>query len=274
MNRILTTVAMCLVAIAGVAQEKADIEVSYTASRVNLRDGSNITPNQYILLANANESKFYSPITEYIDSLQSTPEGDAKYKEMTRGAYLSGKIDDIPRRDGSYYIFKSMTNGKMKYYDVNGVEKYWYEEAIPQIDWELTDSTKSILGYECQMATGNLHGRRWKVWFTTDLPVMNGPWKFSGLPGLILEATDNSGLYNFTATGIQQTSRPMEPIYSADNYEKISRIDFLKAKRQFTDNPMGTLNTQLSASGISIGGAGNEIKFKSRDEIDFIETDY
>lgn len=75
MNRILTTVAMCLVAIAGVAQEKADIEVSYTASRVNLRDGSNITPNQYILLANANESKFYSPITEYIDSLQSTPEG-------------------------------------------------------------------------------------------------------------------------------------------------------------------------------------------------------
>lgn len=66
----------------------------------------------------------------------------------------------------------------------------------------------------------------------------------------------------------------MEPIYSADNYEKISRIDFLKAKRQFTDNPMGTLNTQLSASGISIGGAGNEIKFKSRDEIDFIETDY
>ena len=274
MKKLLTITIMCLVAIAAIAQEKADIEVSYTASRVNLRDGSNISPNQYILLANANESKFYSPITEYIDSLQSTPEGDAKYKEMTRGAYLSGKIDDIPRRDGSYYIFKSMTDGKMRYYDVNGVEKYCYEEKIPQIEWELTDSTKSILGYECQMATGNLHGRRWKVWFTTDLPVMNGPWKFSGLPGLILEATDNSGLYNFTATGIQQTSRPMEPIYSADNYEKISRIDFLKAKRQFTDNPMGTLNTQLSASGISIGGAGNEIKFKSRDEIDFIETDY
>ena len=60
-----------LSAIAAIAQEKADIEVSYTASRVNLRDGSILTPNQYILLANANESKFYSPITEYIDSLQS-----------------------------------------------------------------------------------------------------------------------------------------------------------------------------------------------------------
>lgn len=265
---------MCIATIAATAQEKADIEISYTASRVNLRDGSNISPNQYILLANAKESKFYSPITEYIDSLQSTPEGDAKYKEMTRGAYMSGKIKDIPRRDGSYYIFKSLNSGKIKYYDVNGVEKYWYEEEIPEIGWELTNSTKNILGYECQMATGNIHGRKWEVWFTTEVPVMNGPWKFGGLPGLILEATDDSGLYNFTATGIQQTSRSMEPIYSADNYEKISRIEFLRAKRQFTDNPMGTLNTQLSASGISIGSNGNEIKFKSRDEVDFIETDY
>lgn len=265
---------MCFLAIVAVAQEKADIEVSYDASRVNLRDGSPISPNKYILLANAKESKFYSPITEYIDSLQSTPEGDAKYKEMTRGAYMSGKIDDIPRRDGSYYIFKSMTNGKMRYYDVNGVEKYCYEEEVPLIEWELTDNAKTILGYECQMATGDLHGRKWTVWFTPEIPVMNGPWKFSGLPGLILEATDDSGLYNFTATGIQQTGRLMMPMYSSDDYEKISRIEFLKAKRQFTDNPMGTINTQLSASGISIGGTGDEIKFKSREEVDFIETDY
>ncbi len=274
MNRLILIIALILVVIVAVAQEKADIEVSYTASRVNLRDGSIISPSKYILLANAKESKFYSPMTEYIDSLRSTPEGEAKYKEMTRGAYMSGKIDDIPRRDGSYYIFKSMTDGKMRYYDMNGVEKNCYDEEIPQIDWELTDSIGTVLGYECQKAIGYLHGRKWEVWFTSEVPVMNGPWKFSGLPGLILKATDDSGLYNFTATGIQQTGRPMIPMYSAEDYEKTSRTEFLKAKRQFTDNPMGTINTQLSGLGISIGGAGNEIKFKSREEVDFIETDY
>lgn len=124
------------------------------------------------------------------------------------------------------------------------------------------------------MATGELHGRRWTVWFTPEVPVMNGPWKFSGLPGLILEATDDSGLYNFAATGIQRTNRPMMPMYLADDYEKTTRTEFLKAKRQFTDNPMGTMNTQLSALGISIGGTGDEIKYKSREEVDFIETDY
>lgn len=274
MKKLLTIAMLCLVAAAAMAQEKAEIEVSYTASRVNLRDGSMITPNQYILLANARESKFYSPVTEYLDSLQSTPEGDAKYKEMARGAYLGGKLDEMPRRDGTYYIFKSFTDDKLRYYDLTGIEKYRYEEEIPQIDWELADSAKTILGYDCQMATAGFHGRKWIVWFTPDVPVMDGPWKLCGLPGLILEATDESGRYNFTATGIQRTQRPMVPMYSADDYEKVSRLDFLKAKRQFTDNPMATINTQLSASGISISGTGNELKFKSRDEVDFIETDY
>lgn len=265
---------MCLVAIAAVAQQKADIEVSYTASTVNFREGGNAKPNQYILLANAGESKFYSPVTEYIDSLRSTPEGDAKYKEMTQGAYLSGKMNEIPRRDGSYYLFKSMGQNTMKYYDVNGMEKYYCEEDIPVIDWTLADNSKVILGYECQMATCDFHGRKWTAWFTTDVPLMNGPWKFGGLPGLILEANDASGLYSFVATGIQPSSRPIVPIYSADSYEKISRTDFLKAKRQFIDNPISTINTQLSAIGVSIGGTGNEFRYKPREEVDFIETDY
>jgi len=274
MRKITMLTVSCLVAIAAVAQEKADIEVGYTASTVNFREGGNAKPNKYILLANTNESKFFSPMTEYIDSLRSTPEGEAKYKEMTRGAYMSGKMKDIPRRDGTYYLFKSMDKNTLKYYDVNGIEKYYYDEEIPQINWELTDSTKNILGYDCQQAIGDFHGRKWVVWFTPDIPVMNGPWKLGGLPGLILEASDSSGLYTFVATGIQQASRPMIPIYSADNYEKISRKDFLKAKRQFTDNPMATMNTQLSGMGISIGGTGNEIKYKPREELDFIETDY
>ena len=63
------------------SQENASIEVSYTASTANFRQGGNSRPNRYILLANAHDSKFYSPMTEYLDSLQSTPEGDARYKD-------------------------------------------------------------------------------------------------------------------------------------------------------------------------------------------------
>mgnify|MGYP006922401943 CR=1 FL=1 len=61
--------------IAAIAQQKADIEVSYTAHHPNMRNGKDDLTNQYILIANANESKFFSPMTEYIDSLNSTTDG-------------------------------------------------------------------------------------------------------------------------------------------------------------------------------------------------------
>lgn len=265
---------MCLIAISSYAQEKADIEVSYSVSSADFRKGGKGNSHQYILLANSKESKFYSPMTEYLDSLQSTPEGDAKYKEMSRGAYFSGKMDQMPRRDGSYYLLKSADANAMKYYDINGIEKFYYTEDMPEIDWELSDDTKSILGYECQKATADFHGRKWTVWFSPEIPVMNGPWKLGGLPGLILEASDTSGLYTFSATGIQQSLRPILPVYSTDKYEKTDRKEFLKAKRKFIDNPISQMNAQLSSVGISISGTGNEIKYKPREEIDFIETDY
>ena len=96
MKKILTLIIVCFVAIAAMAQNKADIEVSYTAISPNMRTGKIEVKNQYILLANASESKFYSPKTEYIDSLNSTPEGKAKYQEITRNAYLGGKMDQLP----------------------------------------------------------------------------------------------------------------------------------------------------------------------------------
>lgn len=183
MKQISIFLFMCLVAIAANAQT-ADIEVSYEAHHPNLRNGKDDLESQYILLANSNESKFYSPKTEYVDSLNSTPDGKAKLNEMTRNAYLGGKLDDIPRSDGSYYVVKS--GNKYTYYDNSGLEKYVYEEPVAELGWEIGDSTKTILGYECVMASVNYHGRRWTAWFSPEIPVIAGPWKLTGLPGLIL----------------------------------------------------------------------------------------
>ena len=80
------------------AQNKADIEVSYEAHHPNLRNSKDDLQAN-ILLANSDEPKFYSPKTEYVDLLNSIPDGKAKLKEMTRNAYLGGNLDDIPCSD-------------------------------------------------------------------------------------------------------------------------------------------------------------------------------
>lgn len=280
MKKTLSLLSLCLVGIAAMAQNKADIEVSYEAHHPNLRNGKDDLTSQYILLANSNESKFYSPKTEYVDSLNSTPDGKAKLNEMTRNAYLGGKLDDIPRSDGSYYVVKS--GNKYTYYDNSGLEKYVYDEPVVEMKWDIVeDSTKNILGYECIMATVDYHGRKWTAWFSPEIPVIAGPWKLAGLPGLILETIANDNQYSFIATGIQQTDKPITHIYLENEYEKTDRIKFLRARRSFLDNPLGKINAQFAESGVTVSKFEDENGSKVTGSIyvpasvvDLIETDY
>lgn len=273
MNRIITFLTMCLVAIAANAQTKADIEVSYTMTSPNMRTGKlGDSTHQYILLANSSQSKFYSPRTEQIDSLCSTPDGEAKFKEMQRAAALAGNFDDIPRRDGSMYVVKSTDANVMKVCDTAGMEQYVVEEPIENIDWTIVeDSVKKVLGYDCIMATADYHGRKWTAWFTPEIPLQAGPWKLAGLPGLILEADADNGVYSFVATGIQNTTRQISQVYLADRYEKVSRKDLLKAQRSFLDNPLGQINAKYGDKGVVVSG---DVKFADASVVDLIETDY
>ena len=273
MKKTITSVIVGLVAITAIAQTKADIEVSYTMISPNMMSGKlRDSSHQYVLLANSKESKFYSPRTEQIDSLNSTPEGEVKFKEMQRAAALGGNYDDIPRRDGSMYVVKSTEAGIMKVYDTAGMEQYIVEEPLENIEWTLVeDSVKNVLGYDCIMATADYHGRKWTAWFTPEIPLQAGPWKLAGLPGLILEADADNGVYSFVATGIQNSDRTITPVYLADRYEKISRKDFLKAKRSFLDNPLGQINAKYGASGVVVSG---DVKFADASKVDLIETDY
>ncbi len=275
MKKIITSIALCFATAA--SAHIANIEVSYVAHHPNMRDGKTDLTNQYVLLTNTTESKFYSPITEYIDSLNSTPEGKAKLKVMSRAALSSGNFDGIPKPDGTMYVVKSFTNNKLRHYDIAGLEKYVYEEPMTQWDWEISDSTTVILGYECIMAVTDFHGRKWTAWFAPEIPVKNGPWKLDGLNGLILKAESEGGQYSFIATGIQQTNKTISPVYLASEYDRTKRINYLKAKRSFIDNPLGKINAQFGNAGETIStDDGDDLKdlYVPASVVDFIETDY
>jgi GLPGLI family protein len=63
-------------------------------------------------------------------------------------------------------------------------------------NWKLTNETKSIGSFNCTKATIRFRGKNYIAWFTNQIPVSYGPWKFKGLPGLILEVYDEDrGVY-------------------------------------------------------------------------------
>ncbi len=77
------------------------------------------------------------------------------------------------------------------------------KDSVEAIPWSLYNEHKKIGEYNCQKATAQYRGRKYTVWFTTQIPIASGPWKLRGLPGLIFEVTEETGKYEFHATEIQ-----------------------------------------------------------------------
>lgn len=104
-----------------------------------------------------------------------------------------------------------------------------------------------IIGnYKAQKATTSFGGRNWNAWFTTDVPFQDGPYKFSGLPGLIVKVEDEAGDYSFD---LKETKRISEAATLQDrgNVLKVKRADFDKQQAKFLKDPMSFFN---------IGGPG------------------
>lgn len=82
-------------------------------------------------------------------------------------------------------------------------KKLHVSDSLHPMQWTLQADTKHILGHLCYTAHTFFRGRSYIAYYTTDMPVSGGPWKFGGLPGVILEAVSADGNYRFLATHIQ-----------------------------------------------------------------------
>ena len=284
-NRLITILTLICVALGAIAKKKQDypqseIKVEYNYYHKFLRgeDGVVEMNTPFILLANRNQSKFYCPSTEFKDSLESTPSGRAKAKQMfdaAVAAYVQGR--DRSAMDGvvyhsRLYVLKDFAKSISTTYDEAGMgECGYYDEPFSEIDWEIAeDSTKTILDYQCVMATADYHGRKWTVWFTPEIPMQDGPWKFCGLPGLVMEASEPSGQHSFTATGIETSSQPIFPVFNTE-YEKMGRKDMLRAARHYRENSHAMFK---AATGYELGGGVDAPVTEESRKYDYLETDY
>ena len=107
------------------------------------------------------------------------------------------------------------------------------EESILPLDWSITSETSTVLNYSCTKATTTYGGRNYTAWFATDIPVNDGPWKLYGLPGLILKAETDDGIFKYNAIGIEKMEN--SSIYLPDD-KKRTPVKDLKQLQDFTRN--------------------------------------
>lgn len=114
---------------------------------------------------------------------------------------------------------------------------YLYEEPLPTIDWQIMDEYKEILGYRVQQAKCSYRGRKYVAWFTSEIPLSDGPWKFCGLPGLILEVADEQGEFHFLSLGIERAPKGTDVRQFKWLQQKVSRSKLRQAIKQMHAHP-------------------------------------
>lgn len=118
-----------------------------------------------------------------------------QHKKLDNGGILlSTKGMNIPKTQFYYTIIQS--NENIQYFESVSMSLLMYKEPVIK-NWKLIDETKIINTIICKKAEVNFKGRNWIAWYSPEIPLPYGPYKFSGLPGLIVKITDDKKEYDF-----------------------------------------------------------------------------
>ena len=121
----------------------------------------------------------------------------------------------------------------------NTTEVVEYSET-QEIEWTQNEGTAIINGYQCLSATASIAGRKWCVWYTLEIPTKANLWRFTGLPGLVILAEDESGEFKFDCSDINKVKEPIL-IYDWDT-RIMSKTKWLKTEREMYTNPDNFFN--------------------------------
>ncbi|MBD5329977.1 MAG: GLPGLI family protein [Bacteroides sp.] len=135
-----------------------------------------------------------------------------------------------------------------------------YSDSVPTLEWSFCDeATDSIMGYECRKAATEFAGRNYTAWFTPEIPLPFGPYKFGGLPGLILKIEDAEQQFIWEAKGFERTNAPiMEYTYRDGNDKRCTAADVEKTLVRYFKSPVGFMISEM-------GGDSGKVRIVGKD---------
>ena len=209
-----------------------------------------------ILLIGEDQSKFYDYSAFRLDSVSALPGvADDKIKRFNEEHMKSETYFDQE-------VNTSLKEDKITVFCDMAPERYKYEQKLPLMTWEETEETADICGYPCRKAIGEYGGRKWQAWYAEEIAVPFGPWKISGLPGLVLKAADEAGNHSFEAITFRQGNGEIAPS-KIPNQVSIGHEKFIELKNEYDKDPLKTIDVE-SVSSITVVNKNNILVNGSR----------
>ena len=165
--------------------------------------------------------------------------------------------DSIRKKTGEYlYSYASfdyrLTRELNSDVNINfiSISPYLYKySTVDKIDWILKTDLKTVDGLKLQKATTKFGGRNWVAWFAPSIPYQVGPYKFNGLPGLIVELSDDKQQYIFRLIKNKRIEQENDTSFYLENLNDlkpipISEKELEKIKIANYQNPLKDFNSQ------------------------------
>lgn len=193
------------------------------------------TENHMLSIGKKRDVSSFRGYGTYRHNMELKKAGDSGLTEELIKTGRIGKVfSDVPSSAIRCSIFKNMTSKNITTIDhiyMQGM--YEYEESFNAFNWQITAETDTINNYVCQKAICDFGGRTWEAWFTSELPFSDGPYKFCGLPGLILNVADRENHYSWKFLSIERPSELMMVYEVINDRIQTTKEGFFKLQKRY-----------------------------------------
>lgn len=193
------------------------------------------------------------------------------------------KMDSTKKATGKSNVSMSIANSVMVKRNLNSNTNenyifvdtdYYSYPSEDKMNWNILPDTKKFKEYTLQKATTNFGGRKWIAWFSKDVPINQGPFKFQGLPGLIFQIEDEKKYFSFNLIEIKKLPEDYDTSgFLESNFgKKAIPVTFKKYNEilwNAYDNPFSEIRTKLArGEDYTFSAYGRDIKsVKDLDEV-------
>lgn len=227
------------------AQDVADYTIYYDFKSISdTIENTFLRSEEFILYRVGQESRFLASARYYNDSmgavfLKDYPQPAFNSQEEVQNyVNLIAKYRDRKTIQSNYRVNKNFQSGNFIALLLFSLPTQYMEEPM-NFKWNISNEVDTILGLPSIKASTNYGGRHYYAWFTSAIPINDGPYVFQGLPGLILKVADERGWYTFSAKHIiaDKTIRYWKPDFINKFSKKIDRKAFVDKMIEYKQNP-------------------------------------
>lgn len=134
-------------------------------------------------------------------------------------------------RNLNYTVEKDYAQKTINFYDkYKTVSIVTSDNEAPK--WKIVNDFKKINKMNCQKAVADYKGRKWEAWFSKDFPVSDGPYKFTGLPGLVVSVKDSENEHVFDLVQIKKISTVTS--FIPKNNKQMTHTEYRKLIKNYT----------------------------------------